>query len=217
MKIKWYGHSAFRLTTQDGVSIIIDPYESGAFDGAVAYGPITDQAEIVLVSHDHADHNFTGTIGASLKVVTSGEYDFKGVKIAAIPVHHDASRGKERGNNLIFVVEADGLRIAHLGDLGHLLGQDALTSIGRVDVLLLPIGGVFTIDPKEATEVMNAIGPSITLPMHYKTPKIGFPLASVDDFVQGKSNVRRANAPETEVTSKSLPERPEIVLLRFAN
>ncbi len=218
MKIKWYGHAAFGLTTESGVKIIIDPYESGALGGAIGYAPITDHADIVLVSHDHGDHNYTGAIkGPFTEVRREGSYGLKGLRISALPVFHDASQGKERGENLIFVIEADGLKVVHAGDLGHLLSQDDVSRIGRTDVFMLPVGGTYTVTATEATQVMNAIKPSVTLPMHYKSEKMGLPLGPVEDFTKGKKRVRSVDGSEIEVTADRLPEEPEIVLLRFAN
>jgi L-ascorbate metabolism protein UlaG (beta-lactamase superfamily) len=218
MNMKWYGHAAFGLTTGSGVRIIIDPYESGAFGGAIGHAPITDSADIVLVSHDHGDHNHTSDIkGPFTEVRAEGSYDLKGVRISALPVYHDASQGKERGKNLIFVIEADGLKVVHAGDLGHLLDEDILSRIGKADVLMLPVGGTYTVNAAEATQVMNAIKPSVTLPMHYKSEKVALPLAPVEDFTKGKKRVRKVSGPEMELTLDSLPEVAEIVLLRFAN
>lgn len=218
MKIKWYGHAAFGLTCANGVRIIIDPYESGGFGGAISHAPITDQADIVLVSHDHGDHNHTSTLkGPFTEVRAEGSYDLKGVKVLGLPVYHDASQGKERGKNIIFVIEADGLKVVHAGDLGHLLDRDALERIGRPDVLMLPVGGTYTITAAEAASVMDAVKPSLTFPMHYKTEKVAFPLTPVEDFTKAKKKVRKVSASEIEVASGSLPEEPEIVLLQFAN
>jgi L-ascorbate metabolism protein UlaG (beta-lactamase superfamily) len=142
MKIKWYGHAAFLLTTDAGTRIIIDPYQSGAFDGALSYGKITDEADLVLVSHEHDDHNYTADIkGAFRTVKEEGTFEGKGVSITAISSFHDTSKGAERGENLIFVVEAEGVRVAHLGDLGHELDGQTLGRIGKIDVLLVPVGG----------------------------------------------------------------------------
>ena len=218
MLIKWYGHAAFRITTAPGVTIIIDPYEPGAFGGAISYQPITDPADIVLISHDHADHNCTSTIaGAYREVRKEGVYDIRGVRIMAIPTFHDPSQGSERGRNLIFVIEADGLKVVHLGDLGHLLDRDAITKIGETDVLMLPVGGFFTIDAEAATQVMNDIRPSIAIPMHFKTEKVGFPIAGTDEFTRGKKRVRTIDGHEIEVVKESLPGEPEIVVLGYAN
>lgn len=218
MKIKSYGHSAFNLTTQSGVRIIIDPYESGAFGGAIGYAPITDEADLILISHDHGDHNHTdGIRGSFTEVREEGSYDLKGIRITAIPVYHDASRGSERGKNLIFSVEADGLKVVHLGDLGHQLDKETLSRLGKTDVLMLPVGGTFTVTAAEATEVMNAIKPSITLPMHYKAEKIMLPLTPLEDFTQGRGGVRKVDSPEIEVSVDNLPRDAEIVVLKFAN
>lgn len=108
-------------------------------------------------------------------------------------------------------------KVVHAGDLGHLLGRETLNRIGRADILMLPVGGTFTIDATEATQVMNTIKPSVTLPMHYKSEKMVLPLASMEEFTKGKKHVRETSAPEIEITLDSLPKKPEIVLLQFAN
>jgi L-ascorbate metabolism protein UlaG (beta-lactamase superfamily) len=217
MKIKWYGHSAFHITTDSGVRIIIDPYEPGAFGGAIAYGRITDEADIVLTSHEHHDHNYTKDIkGKFVRIKDEGQYEEKGVTIRAIPTYHDPSKGKERGKNLIFVISADDLVIAHLGDLGHTLDGGAVEKIGKTDVLLLPVGGFYTIDAQEATKVMDAIKPAITIPMHFKTEKCGLPISSVDEFIKGKKTVKHSNMPELAISRATLPKTEEIVVLRHA-
>jgi L-ascorbate metabolism protein UlaG (beta-lactamase superfamily) len=216
MKVKWYGHAAFKLTTAKGVRLIIDPYEPG-FGGALTYGAITDEADIVLTSHDHGDHCYVQEIkGKFTRIGKEGSYDVAGIKILAIPCFHDPSKGKERGNNLIFVIEADNLRVAHAGDLGHALDAGTLQKIGSVDLLLLPVGGFYTIDANVATDVMQVIRPSITVPMHYKTDKCGFPITTVDDFLKGKKGVKRPDASELEVTKETLPKDAEIVVLKYA-
>ncbi len=217
MKIKWYGHAAFLLTTATGTRIIIDPYRSGAFGGALSYGKITDEADVVLTSHDHDDHNYTDDIGGKFqRLAAAGTYELEGLTVRAVETFHDASEGKERGENLVFVVEADGLRVVHLGDLGHALSTETLRRIGRADVLLIPVGGFYTIDAKEAALIMGALGPAVTVPMHFKTEKCDFPIAGVEEFVKGKSQVRVAEGAEIEVTKEGLPKTPEIIVLRHA-
>lgn len=217
MKIKWYGHASFKVTTDAGLRIIIDPYQSGAFEGALSYGKITDEADIVLTSHDHDDHNYTKDITGSYKIINrEGVYKEQGVTIEAIPCFHDPSKGQERGKNLIFVMEDGGLRIAHMGDLGHTLEADTMNKMGRIDVVMLPIGGFYTIDSEEAGKIMKDISPKITIPMHYKTEKCEFPIASVETFTAGKKGVKTANAFEIEIKRNNLPKEPEIIVMNYA-
>jgi L-ascorbate metabolism protein UlaG (beta-lactamase superfamily) len=217
MKIKWYGHAGFKITTEKGVNIIIDPYEPGGFDGAISYGPIDEPADVVITSHDHADHNYVkGIKGSYKRIKESGEFEFQGVGIKTIPVFHDESRGKERGSNLISVIAADGLVVTHLGDLGHDLEPETLKKIGKADIVLMPVGGFFTIDAKMADKVRSALDPAITIPMHYKTAKCAFPIASVEDFTKDKKNVRVLKSSELDVQKATLPEERQIVVLQHA-
>jgi L-ascorbate metabolism protein UlaG (beta-lactamase superfamily) len=217
MKIKYYGHAAFGITTDQGTKIIIDPYQSGAFGGALAYGKIAEEADVVLVSHDHDDHNYIKDIkGKFTRISTAGTHEAKDAKIRALPTYHDSSRGSERGNNLLFVIEADGLRVAHFGDLGHLLDNDAIKDLGPIDILMLPVGGFYTIDPGEATIVMESVKPAITIPMHFKTPKCEFPIAPVNEFTKGKKGVTEVKASEIEASKPALPKEPAIFVLQHA-
>lgn len=217
MKIMWYGHSAFQVATEDGVRIIIDPYESGAFGGSVGYGKIKDEADIVLISHNHEDHNCTKDIqGKFTQIDKAGQYKEKGVEINAISTFHDKVQGKERGANLIFVISAEDMRVAHLGDLGHTPDRSVLEHMGKIDILLLPVGGFFTIDAKEATEIMNMLKPAITIPMHYKTEKADFPIESLAAFTGDKQNVKELKTSDLRVTKTTLPATSEIVIPRHA-
>ncbi len=217
MKIKWYGQSAFLIVTEKGVRIIIDPYQSGAFGGEIAYGPIQDEADIVLTSHEHADHNYTGDIrGKFLQIRKPGQYSERGVAIRAVPVFHDKVKGKERGENLIFVLSSDNITLAHLGDLGHTLDQNTLQTIGKIEVLCIPVGGFFTINSAEATQVMDDIAPLITIPMHFSTEKIKLPIQPVNGFIEGKNNVVQNNASEFLVTRDTLPKTNQIVVMKHA-
>jgi L-ascorbate metabolism protein UlaG (beta-lactamase superfamily) len=217
MKIKWYGHAAFLITSDQGTKIITDPYEPGAFGGQLSYGKIRDQVDIVLTSHDHADHNYTKDLPGSPQVVKgSGPQTSKGILMKGISTYHDPSKGSERGTNTIFTFKVDHVQLCHLGDLGHLLSDKELAEIGPVDILLIPVGGFFTIDPEEATRVAGQIKPKILIPMHFKTEKCGFPIAPVEDFLKGKKNVRRAKASEATFEKAALPQQMEIVVLEHA-
>jgi L-ascorbate metabolism protein UlaG (beta-lactamase superfamily) len=217
MKIKWYGHSAFLITSDQGAKIIIDPYEPGAFGGQLSYGKIKDQVDIVLTSHDHADHNYTKDLPGTPQIVKgSGSKTAKGISMKGISTYHDPSQGSERGANTIFTLKIDNLQLCHLGDLGHLLSDKELAEIGPVDILLIPVGGFFTIDPKEATRVAEQIKPKILIPMHFKTAKCGFPIAPVEDFLKGKTNTKRPKASEATFDKATLPQQMEIVVLEHA-
>ncbi len=217
MHIKWYGHAAFKITTDNGTRIIIDPYQSGFSGGSLSYGKIADEADIVITSHDHGDHNYVKDIrGKYDHIRAEGNYEIRNLKIKLIPTFHDSSKGKERGNNLISVIATDGLTLAHLGDLGHDPGREILRIIGVVDILLLPVGGFYTIDAAAAAKIMNDISPKVTIPMHYRTEKCSFPITTEHEFTKGKKNVRTLQESELEITRQSLPRKPEIVVLQHA-
>ncbi len=216
MKVKWYGHAAFNLTSDEGRRLIIDPYEPGGFGGALSYGPIRDEADIVLVSHDHADHNYIqGLLGRPQVIKGKGIHYYKDWPIRGIPSFHDEGKGTQRGENTIFCFILDEIRVCHLGDLGHVPTEEQTLQIGSVDLLLIPVGGVYTIDPAQASKTLEKIKPKLAIPMHYKTPRCGFPLASVEEFIKGK-RVKNYQTSELQITRKDLPENSEVVVLQPA-
>jgi len=216
MKVKWNGHASFTITSDDGTIIITDPYEPGGYDGALAYGPIPDEPDIVLVSHEHADHNHVEGLKGNPQVVR-GPGSYGGIEFRVIPTKHDQSGGSQRGDNNIFVFTVDGVTLCHLGDLGHTLSDDAIRSIGKVDVLFIPIGGHFTIDPNEATKVMKQLEARVVIPMHFKTEKCNFPISEIDDFIHGKEDITEKLAvPEIEITRDNLPGNTTIRVLTHA-
>ncbi|UCC68607.1 MAG: MBL fold metallo-hydrolase [Armatimonadota bacterium] len=217
MKIKFLGHAAFLITTADGVRIVTDPYEPGGFGGAIAHGPLEEPADIVIISHGHADHNYVKMVpGDPVVVQGPGEQTHRGITFRALASHHDTSRGAERGRNVVRVIDADGMAVCHLGDLGHDLSAEDATALGSVDVLLIPVGGTFTIDAQGATTVVNRLRPRIAVPMHYRTPKVSLNIAAVDGFLADKPRVRRVAGSEIEVAKETLPEPTEIVVLEPA-
>lgn len=216
MKIKWFGHSAFVINSQTGKIFITDPYEAGGYNGAIGYVPINITADIVTISHDHAYHNYTRTIQGNPKIINQkGDYEVGGIKIKGIPVYHDTKQGKERGNNIIFIYEVDGLKIAHLGDLGHTLSKKEIDVLSNVDILLIPVGGYFTIDAAQATNIIENLKPKITIPMHYKTEVLDFPIAEVDEFLEGKKSVKKLSSVEVSIIKENLPVEPEIWVLQY--
>lgn len=161
MKIKWLGLASFLITSDKGIKIITDPYET---KGDLSYREIEESADIVTVSHDHFDHNNVAAIRDNPKIFRKiGKSDIEGIKFRGITCFHDNFEGKERGKNIISCFEVDGVKLCHLGDLGHQLSDEQISEIGPVDVLLVPVGGVFTIDAKVATELCYQLRPKIVI------------------------------------------------------
>jgi L-ascorbate metabolism protein UlaG (beta-lactamase superfamily) len=212
MKIKYLAHAAFLITSDNGTKIITDPYTTS---DELKYGAIKETADIVTVSHDHRDHNNVAAVKGNPQVVRDTA-EVKGIKIKAIPAAHDDKGGKERGKNTIFCFQVDGVRIAHLGDLGHLLTDNQVVEVGKVHVLLVPVGGHFTVDAKAAGEVCDQVRTRVIIPMHYKTDKLNFPIAGVEEFIKNKSNVTRVNGSEVTFAVPELPTSPQIMVLKPA-
>ncbi|NLI98285.1 MBL fold metallo-hydrolase [bacterium] len=216
MKIRWLGHSAFLLETSNGRKLLTDPYNSGSYAGTLRYGPIEATADVITVSHSHPDHDGVSSLPKPIgRVVRESKVtEEAGFRICGIDTFHDEASGSKRGRNIIFVIEAEGLRICHMGDLGHVLSESQIKEIGRIDVLLIPVGGYYTIDAKEAAQVVNQIKPRVVIPMHYKTDVLDFPVAGVDEFLKGKTNVKTLDSAFTEVTADTLPSETEIRVLK---
>jgi L-ascorbate metabolism protein UlaG (beta-lactamase superfamily) len=214
MKIKYLGHSAFAITAKSGVKIIADPYGTSP---TLTYGEITESADIVTVSHQHFDHSNAAAVGGNPEVVNrAGHSVVKGIEVRGIASSHDDSGGRVRGGNIIFCFEVDGVAVCHLGDLGHRLDDRQLAEIGRVDVLLIPVGGNFTIDARTATGVCDQLKPRVVIPMHYKTEK-GIPgISGVEGFLSGKTNVSRPDSSQAEFKPGELPATTQIIVLKPA-
>ena len=214
MKLKWLGHSCFLITSETGLRIITDPYHQAS---GLSYAPINETADIVIVSHDHFDHNNVSSVPGKPEIVTgNGTKTVKGIQFKGIETFHDESQGRERGPNTIFCFSIDEIKLCHLGDLGHRLNKEQVTQIGEVDILLAPIGGFYTIDAKMASTVSDDLKPKVVIPMHCKTPKCNWPLNTAEDFLAGKKNVRKLNSSEAEFKAGTLPESTEIVVLQPA-
>jgi L-ascorbate metabolism protein UlaG (beta-lactamase superfamily) len=219
--IRWHGQSFFEIESSKGTRIAIDPHAIEAF------GRPEVTADIVLISHEHDDHNQVGAIrnGSKARVI----HGLKGmgrkvdwnpvdetiadVHIRSVGVYHDSTEGMERGKNTVFVIEVDGLRIAHLGDLGHVLSEKDIKRIGPVDVLMIPVGGVYTLNGSEAKKVVAQLKPRLEiLPMHYGT-KTFQDLLPVDEFLEDEKNVRTLQSSKLTVDSEARPAAPEIVIM----
>jgi L-ascorbate metabolism protein UlaG (beta-lactamase superfamily) len=195
MDITYLGHSSFKIKTKTA-TVITDPFDPKMV--GLKYSDVT--GEIVTVSHNHQDHNATDRVAGVKKIVDGpGEYEISGVTIMGYKTFHDNKQGAEKGENTVYVIEAENLRLVHLGDIGHQLSDDLVEEIGDVDVLMIPVGGFFTIGPKEATEIISKIEPYFVLPMHYKAeglePNLAGKLLPVTDFLK-----------ESGITSETLPK-----------
>ncbi len=212
MKIKWLGHASFLITSDSGTKIITDPYIP---DDRLHYGEINESADAVTVSHDHSDHDSVAAVKGSPQVV-KGNGEIKGIKFRGIATAHDASGGKERGPNTVFCFEVDGVKVCHLGDLGHELTAGQTEQIGAVDVLLLPVGGFYTIDATVASRVAGQLKTRVIIPMHFKNRKCNFPIAGVEEFLRGKKDVSQSDASEVEFRAGEMPSTTRIMVLKPA-
>jgi len=221
MKIKWLGHSSFLITSDSGARILTDPYESGAYNGDLAYGPVREPAEVVTVSHLHADHfDPKGVPHGATLIKSPGTHDVRGIFVEGITTCHDETGGRQRGLNTAFCLTVNDLRVCHLGDLGHELSAKDQKALGRVDVILIPVGGYYTIDADQATRIAEALHPRVVIPMHYFTDRTrveSFPIAGVEGFLKGKKSVRRLDRSEVELSKAALPPETEVWVLRHAN
>ncbi|HUT97290.1 MAG TPA: MBL fold metallo-hydrolase [Dehalococcoidales bacterium] len=214
MQIKYLGHAAFVITSDSGVKIITDPY---ATSPELTYGEITGVADVVTVSHDHFDHCNVAAVGGDPQVMRRAEVSTaKGINFKGIVSYHDDEGGRMRGNNITFCFEVDGVKVCHLGDLGHLLDDKQKAEIGRVDILLIPVGGYYTIDAKTATEVCDQLKPRVIIPMHYRTDKSFSNIAGVEDFLRGKARVKWLDTSQVEFKAGELPDTGQIIVLKPA-
>jgi len=216
MKIAWYGQSCFKLLVKtknsDKITIITDP-----FSKEIGLNPPRGNADIVLISHGHNDHNNIKAIaGQPIVIEGVGEYDIKGIFIRGIHSFHDDSQGKERGFNTIYVIEAEDMKVCHLGDLGQKeLFDNQIDDIGDVDILMVPVGGVYTINGNEAVKIINQIEPGIVIPMHYKIPNLKIKLNGLDKFLE-EIGERKETAEELSVQKKDLTEEEMKVVVMKA-
>lgn len=216
MEITWIGHSCFKLRGKTG-TLLTDP-----FDDSVGLPFPKISADIVTVSHGHGDHNSVGRVSGTSRrphpfiITEPGEYEATEIGVFGFPSFHDDRGGVERGGNLITVIHMDGVTFAHLGDLGHLLGDKQVSALDGVDVLFVPVGGVYTIDAKQASEVVEAIEPSIVVPMHYKLPGMReafSQLESVETFLKQMGKEGVVPVEKLTVTPESLPDELGVVVL----
>ncbi|WMJ79826.1 MBL fold metallo-hydrolase [Clostridium sp. MB40-C1] len=187
MKITWLGHSSFLIEDSKGRKLLTDP-----FDESVGYKTFDEKVDLVSISHHHFDHDYIANLKGDPKIIDKiGLFNLCDIPLKGIPSFHDDVKGAKRGENIIFVFEIDEYKICHLGDLGHDLSQDCIDEIGDTDLLLIPVGGNYTLDGKTAAKVAKRINSKIVIPMHYKTPHLSFPLEGVENFIVNMGNCER--------------------------
>lgn len=211
MDITWYGQSCFKVKGKSA-SAVFDP-----FDPAVVGLKLPKlAADVVLVTHQHPDHNFVAGVaeGNPILIEGPGEYEVKGITVSGVSVFHDEVEGKERGKNTIYQCMIDGISIVHCGDLGHTLSKEQIEAIGVCHILMIPVGGVYTIDAAAAAEVVNQLEPLIILPMHYKIEGLKFDLEPVDKFLKEIGKEEKELQPKLTITKDKLPDEVQVVVLQ---
>ncbi|HBR78899.1 MAG TPA: MBL fold metallo-hydrolase [Candidatus Moranbacteria bacterium] len=216
MNIQYYGHSCFKITTKsegkntDGVVAFIDP-----FDKKIGLKPPQGRADVVFVSHrQHSDHNNVEALKDNPVVIDApGEYSVKGINVTGIDSFHDDKEGAERGRNTIFVLDTEDVRICHLGDLGVDLTVKQMEKIGNVDILMIPVGGKYTIDSNQAVKIAKKLSPSMIIPMHYKMNGMNLDVSDEKDFCSEIGNCPKEKVNKITLKKKDLEEKNMEILL----
>jgi len=210
MEINWLGYSCFTIKGSHA-TVITDPYPPD-----LGYSLGNPSARIVTVSHQHPGHSYVQGVTGEPKLVTGpGEYEISGVLITGMSTFHDAEGGKKRGKNTVYVIEVDEVTVCHLGDLGHVLTTTQIEEIDNVDVLLLPVGGVSTVNASIAAEIVRQVGPKAVVPMHYKTAVLKRELEPVDRFLKEMGIKDVEPKPKLSFTKANLPATTQIFLLNY--
>lgn len=212
MKIKWLGHACFVIESKNGTRLVTDPYDVNAYPNALFYKPIDIAADYVTISHNHGDHNYaTGVRGAKV-IDTAGTHKFSDITVVGIQTFHDDAGGSLRGENIVFKIEFPDFTVVHCGDLGDYLTDEQITQLGKVDILLIPVGGTYTVDSRAANKIANQMDPRLIIPMHFKTPKIKFPIDPVDKFLIWRDDYVILNTSELDVDDAINSEKKVFVL-----
>jgi L-ascorbate metabolism protein UlaG (beta-lactamase superfamily) len=206
--ITWLGHSCFRIRGSQAI-IVTDPFPP---DTGYTLGKLT--ADIVTVSHTHPSHSYDqGVNGEHRLVKAPGEYEISGVLMLGISTYHDSIKGQSRGKNTVYLMEVDGVALCHLGDIGHVLNDEQTEELGNVDILMVPVGGVSTINASMAAEIVRKLEPRIVLPMHYKTDKTTRDLEPLENFLKEMGVSQAEPKPKLTVNKNNLPLTTQVVVL----
>lgn len=204
MILTWFGQSCFKIQDKqgsEGITLVTDP-----FDKSLGLKVPNFEADIITVSHAHSDHNNVKALRGNPYIINcAGEYDVKGVSIQGVSSYHDEKEGKERGENIIYRLLVDSISIVHLGDIGHILDNKQLEILSGADILLIPVGGKYTLNAKKAVEVISQIEPRIAIPMHYKIKNLKVDLDGVDKFTKELGIVPKTEE-KLKISKKDLPQ-----------
>ena len=214
MEITYLGHSSFRIKGKNAI-VVTDPYSLEK--SGIKY-PKHITADIVTISHDHPDHNALHQVeGAPYVIRGPGEYEVKGVGVIGTSTFHDQEKGAKRGKNTVYRIEIDGISVVHLGDLGHTLSSAEVDALDGVDILMIPVGGHYTIDPAAAVSVVNEIEPSVVIPMHFRRPEMtgdAFKdLATLPMFLKEIGKEEVVSQPKLTISKDKIPEQMQVVVL----
>jgi len=210
MDIYFYGQACFKLKGKTA-TVFIDPYKE-EFTGLKL--PKDLSANLAISTHDHDDHNNLDSImDADLKIEGPGEYEVRGISVTGVSTFHDTEAGGQRGRNTVYNVSVDGLNIVHLGDLGHKLTEEQIEEIGATDILLVPVGSVYTIDAKTAADVVSQLEPKIVIPMHYALPGLKFELEPVENFMKEMGAEAVEPQAKLSITKDKLPDELQVIVL----
>lgn len=210
MNLIWHGHSCFEMDYESGLRVLTDP-----FDDHVGYPLCTAEVDIVTNSHAHGDHNYLASVrGNYARINRPGRFVFEEIAITGVPAYHDDQNGAKRGRNILFIFEAEGLKIAHLGDLGHMPGGAQIEALENLDVMLVPIGGFYTIDTPTALSLIALVKPKIAVAMHFKTKSINFPVSDEAEFVR-RAGAQYAHSRGIELTRGNIATYPGAIVLDY--
>jgi len=213
MIVDFLGHAAFLITDRRGTKVMIDPYESGGFSGRVGYAPIGDAPDVVLITHDHLDHCHTASLPGTFDVIRH-EGTSHGIPVRSVEAFHDEFEGTKFGGTVdMKIFEVDGLTVCHAGDLGEQLNDAKRAAIGPIDVLIIAVGGFYTLGAEGAAAVTRALAPKVVIPCHFKTSRCGFDIAPVDPFVALFDRVETPGGSVVQLSSEGLPRETTCVVL----
>ena len=213
MKIQWFGQACFSITSQTGLKLITDPYETG-LSPRFLYAPVNESADIVTVSHSHGDHdNVAAVSGNPVVVRTPGISNVKGLEIKGVMTFHDKVKGAELGPNIIFTFEMDGLRLAHLGDLGHPLDSEQIAELKGTDILFVPAGGGNPQDFQDVINLWQQLKPRLVIPMHFSTVHCLSQKYKAEDLLRLVPGAKIIGDSQISVTKNNLPASTQIFIL----